>query len=986
MQNYIIHSALKPRALAMGLLLSVLLFAGLPAAHTYAYPNSPLPAQPGFAGGKVLGGLSAWYGSPTLADINKDGKLEIIFGGADGWIYAVSSSGALLWQVDGTALINAVAPHPSATRVESAPAVADVDGDGWPEIAVSLDPGAGVGNANGGVILLRHDGTVMPGWPQLGLDHERDGYPNGFWSSPALGDVDGDGKLEIVAGGWDQRVHVWRYDGTELPGWPRFTFDTVWSSPALADVNRDGKQEIIVGTDAADGGYLHVYRADGSDLPGFPKHIDQTIYSSPAVADLNGDGWPDIVVGTGNFYPGRGNAVYAWDSWGNPLPGWPVATGGQVMSSPSVGDIDGDGKPEVVVGANDSKVYAFHGNGSPVAGWPVVVQDNFGQTAPLFYASPVLANFDADPYPEVYINQFCDTVVLDGNGQYLSQQGNTNVGKPSMYMVSSWCQANTPAVADIDGDGLLEVVRAGGTTSQPNGNGRAELYVWQTQRAPVANQWSMFRRSPEHLATYKSVPALDARIVSHDLPAIMKPGETRTIHLTVENTGSTAWTRGAAIRLGSGGDDGFWQNARVELATGETIAAGQQKAFTFQLTAPTTPGYYPTFWRMLQEGVTPFGLAAFRQIKVGNEPAYYVLTKVNNGRTGAVYAGGLAPDLTPPATFWNWPESRSFAFLTSGRGYQMLDSQGGIWQGGMAQPMYGTGGVASSAARQILLKRDGTSFYVLDAFGNLQNSFGAPPFSPAAPTFGDGRIRSGALTPNERGVYLLAGDGTISRGGSAALLSPATPYFGADMAKKIKLTKSGAGYYVLDAWGRLWSGGNAPALSLNYALHVGEDWARDFALTADEKGFYMLDKEGGIHVGGTAVAPSIHVPPTWPGQDVALELAVVDSATVAGVQIATQNVSVLAVPNQVHAVGVNVTSASVGTSWTAQSDVGWVTVSPTSGVTPATLILTVKTTSLGDVVGHVTINSPSNPTPTTITVRAKTVSHLNYTYLPVTRR
>ena len=68
-------------------------------------------------------------------------------------------------------------------------------------------------------------------------------------------------------------------------------------------------------------------------MPGFPKNIDQTIYSSPAVADLNNDGWLDIVVGTGNFYADKGKKVHAWDRHGNPLPGWPVATGGYVMSS-----------------------------------------------------------------------------------------------------------------------------------------------------------------------------------------------------------------------------------------------------------------------------------------------------------------------------------------------------------------------------------------------------------------------------------------------------------------------------------------------------------------------------------------------------------------------------------------------------------------------------------------------------------------------------
>ena len=268
----------------------------------------------------VLAGAGPVLFSPvTLADLNNDGRPEILLGTDDGKVFAVryNTSSAKLevqWSHD---LVPDVG---GPATVHAAVSVGDLDGDGQPEVV------AATGSADpkyGGVVAL-NGATGATKWVYHPYDVSNllggsggDGIPDGIVNAPALGDLDGDGKLEVVFGGFDFRVHVLSYNGLPISGWPRFVRDTVWSSPALADLDSDGLPEIIIGVDlhkegapfnTPDGGGLYVYRRDGQFLPGWPQVIGQVIYAAPAVGDLDGDGKLEVVSGT----PARSNRANSW--------------------------------------------------------------------------------------------------------------------------------------------------------------------------------------------------------------------------------------------------------------------------------------------------------------------------------------------------------------------------------------------------------------------------------------------------------------------------------------------------------------------------------------------------------------------------------------------------------------------------------------------------------------------------------------------------
>ncbi len=429
------------RRCGTALVLAALLAAGLAV-------TSPPPASAGSRTWPLAWSreLPDWNrsSSPALADLDGDGGDDIVFGGQDGRIRAYRGDGRLLWDVAAVPGIGSGCRAQSTpTAVDSSPAVADIDGDGRNEVVVGLGSNW-VPDQNGSVLVLDgRTGAVQWRWrgdrdfgdvwhgsviDPVTLSPVGDGWCEPVYSTPAIGDVDGDGRPDIVFGGWDQRIHALDRFGRELPGFPVAADDTVWSSPALFDADGDGAVEIFIGADSTPGGIVDhrggIMRAlswkNGTVVELWRQLPDEVVMSSPVIGDIDGDDRPEVIVGTGEYWyltcgPGCGRdrvRVFAWHvDDGSPLPGWPVSTGGTVITGPALGDVDGDGLDEVVVSSYDGRVYAFDGNGA--VRWssrPTFAHLGSGRVT----GHPVVADLDGDGDQDVAVGTDRGVALLDG--------------------------------------------------------------------------------------------------------------------------------------------------------------------------------------------------------------------------------------------------------------------------------------------------------------------------------------------------------------------------------------------------------------------------------------------------------------------------------------------------------------------------------------------------------------------------------------------
>ncbi|MFZ4516633.1 MAG: FG-GAP repeat domain-containing protein, partial [Acidimicrobiia bacterium] len=482
------------RGILIALVLSAISIVASVVPTRVAHASAPRVAGPTKVWSQSLP-LSNRTSSPVLSDINGDAIPDVVVGGQDGWLRVLD------------ARTGANMPHwPQPTRVlgsgpvaiDSSPTVADLDRNGTPEIVVGVGS-TWVANQQGGLVVFESNGAIRCSVRTLDYGNiwteapGADGYSDGVFSTPAIGDVDGDGYPDIVFGSFD--LHVWAIDRNcnPLPGFPYNVEDTTWSSPSLYDVDGDGRMEIFIGSDQYPGGAIDwaggEFRALDWTATGvrelWKNRTSDVFTASSAIGDIDGDGRLEVVTGAGNFYgQPDGTRFYAWHiDDGSTVPEWPQTTGGPTRSSPALVDLTGDGVPEVVGASSDGYVRAWRGSGTLL--WTRAPIPNCCVTPGPITASPIAADVNGDGTQDIIIGNNWSLYVLDGrNGATLyGPLSGENAG------TGGYSYEAAAAVGDIPGLGRILVTAGFAGNSQPT------LIAAYTISATGSLQWPMFRKT-----------------------------------------------------------------------------------------------------------------------------------------------------------------------------------------------------------------------------------------------------------------------------------------------------------------------------------------------------------------------------------------------------------------------------------------------------------------------------------------------------------
>ncbi len=279
------------------------------------------------------------------------------------------------------------------------------------------------------------------------------GTAYGVISTPAIGNVLGNGQQQIVFGSWDHKIYILDAHGRQV-GFAYDNADTMWSSPALYRVPGRGPADIFIGSDASGrtdaslpggrcvGGFLSDFHWSASAInpdtrqagPGLTriwyKCLNQSIWSSPAVGVINGTNRAAVVVGTSFFeqpFPSDTNKVFAfYAATGATVPGWPATTAGPALGSPAIGKIGSSNTPAVVetswlcqgssqpscIASNHSEVEAFNGAGRPI--WATRL------LGPTIEGSAVLTPLRGEVGNDVLVGTSYGVYPIDGdNGRYM---------------------------------------------------------------------------------------------------------------------------------------------------------------------------------------------------------------------------------------------------------------------------------------------------------------------------------------------------------------------------------------------------------------------------------------------------------------------------------------------------------------------------------------------------------------------------------------
>jgi hypothetical protein len=486
-----------------------------------------LPGWPKLLSGRVRSAPS------VAADLNGDGTLELIVPiqrlNNTGALYVFRSDGNDF--MDGDANPTAFANLP-ATAPSSSPCVGSIDADPEPEIVFMA--------LNGAIYAYDRDGTEV-------FDGDQDAATTGVLvkappvvvgthAQPILADLSGDGRMEVIAGGSARAsllggsvLTVASLGGDSLSIFQLPMGGATEGPPVAADLDGDALPEVIV-ANVPNPGIVEDNAVPGLSFANWEILNDFTLptapedfrfyqilvggpFSAPVLADVNRDGRFEVIAADaqGGHHaiqisvashltgeppagdPGSGIPPYVTTS---ELVGWPVSMPGRGrLAEVSLGDLEGDGYPEIFQTGDRVRVTAYHYNGAMRTGYPVEAAAPYAPADSAGVWPPLVGDVDGDGVGEVI------PVLPDGRRPAYGAGGTAVAGFVGLGSTGS---GPPPMLIDLDGDGLVEWVE-----THDSGPIQAEIVVrstpWPVSAAGML--WTQYRNSATRNAVVPAGPA-----------------------------------------------------------------------------------------------------------------------------------------------------------------------------------------------------------------------------------------------------------------------------------------------------------------------------------------------------------------------------------------------------------------------------------------------------------------------------------------------
>jgi hypothetical protein len=311
----------------------------------------------------------------SIDDIDNDGFKEIIFEtkGYNEYRFMIYSQNGTLkdeWNIGN---------YQVSDSLYASIVLADLDFDNAMEIIYGGWVG-GTGNDGPSLVVLDNEGNYKPGFP-VRLEYIQMAETN----TPAVGNFDEDADLEIVVISHENNqpvkktnIRVFDTNGSLL--WAQELDSIVYGDPAVGDINHDGFDEVVFTSPKG----VHILDRHGEYLVNKYLGHDNGDSSNIALADLDGDKNLEVIFG---YFA----SIYVMNHSGYIL--WSSDTGWNAHYPPVVGDITGDGIPDIVA-TSDFEVWAWNSQGELLSGFPKDIEINA-------YGACSLDDIDNDGYVEL---------------------------------------------------------------------------------------------------------------------------------------------------------------------------------------------------------------------------------------------------------------------------------------------------------------------------------------------------------------------------------------------------------------------------------------------------------------------------------------------------------------------------------------------------------------------------------------------------------